>query len=312
VDVSSFVLEDLPEHAGVRAGAVCTARVLRQHLAAHGVATDAIEPLTAALGPGLHGSCYLELLISEDGATVGFLIRARDPEFTARLAAVLACCEIEPTVAARMLALAETLHPGRYSLKLTFATAGELHPEVCLIQQRPLALEPGLQLLAADAAMRDQVHTCAALLHQRSLHGIAVAARPREAQWRAAVRFVQLITSRRRETARLRLAHVASRIAPCAAAVSCWAEQHDRWLAREHALLSLWLQPGGAEAAAVRIEYPDVAVPAAGLLEPGSPEMLERFEQLSLMAGRATLSSLEVSLQQARLPRLHAAVCVRY
>ena len=307
----SFVLEDLPKHAGVPDGVACPAQLLRGHLTQQGVAAEAIEPLTTTLGLGPHWTRYLELLASDDGATAGFAIREPSSELLPRLTAVLACCEIDSQVATRMLALAESAQSARCMLRFMFSR-GESRPEVSVIQRRPLALEQGLQLLGAGIQAIEQVRTCTALLRQASLHGVAITARPRDPQWRGAVRFAHLVTPRRRETARMRLAHAASRFAPCAAAVSCWAERHDGWLAREHTLLSLWLQLAMVDPATVSIEYPDVAVPAAGLLEPGSAEIHERFEQLSFAAGRATLSYLEVSLQQARLPRLHAAACLNY
>jgi hypothetical protein len=275
----------------------------------HGVALDTFERLAGLLTA--HWARYAELMVSDAGASVALMTRGGGREFTARIASVLACCEIEPGAAARILSLTEALKHRHCFLKLTFTPGGDPRPEVSLIHRRGLSIDRCLQLLAAAPALRDAVQGCATLLRHRCLHGVALTARPGIAQLRPALRFVQVIGAYRREAVRMRLAQVASRYAPCAAAVSCWAEHHDRWLAREQVALSLWLTPGSGDSAEVRIEYPDVSVPAAASwLERRVGEVSERFGQLCAAAGRTTLSYLEVGLQQQPNPQLYAAASV--
>jgi hypothetical protein len=304
------VLEDLPGDAGVPPRGGCVAQLLRRHLTLHGVAIDVFEPLAVLLAA--HWARYVELMVSDQGASVALMTRGGGREFTARVASVLACCEIEPGVAARMLSLTEALKHRHGFLKLTFTPGGDPRPEVSLLHRRAMSIDRGLQLLAVDSALWDDVQGCAALLRQSCVHGVALTARPGSAQLQPALRFVQVIAAQRREAVRMRLAHVASRYAPCPAAVVCWAEHHDRWLAREHVALSLWLTPGRGDAAAMRIEYPDVSVPAAaGWLEQRAREDVRaRFERLCTAAGRTTLSYLEVGLHQRPVPRLDASACL--
>jgi len=301
------VLEDLHD-AGAPARAGRVAQLLRRQLISQGVAVDVFDRLATSLTA--HWARYAELVISDDGSTLALITRGRGAEFLVRLTAALACCDIEPRAAARMLSLAEAGGSRQHWLELAFTRTGDPRPEISLMQRRVLSAAHGVQLLTLEPAAREQVHDCATLLGHSCIHGVALTARPDSVQLRAAVRFAQTLTARRREAVRMRLAHVLSRHAPCAAAVSCWAEHHDRWITHEHTPLSLWLTPA-TEASEVRIEYPDVSVAAAaGWLEERSSEVSERFAALCAAAGRSGLSHLEVSLQQACVPRLYAAVRV--
>jgi hypothetical protein len=303
------VLEDSPGDAGTAPRSGCVAQLLRRHLILHGVATDAFEPLTGLLA--VHWNRYAELMVSDQGAAVALMTRGGGREFTARVASVLACCEIEPGAATRMLSLTEALRHRQYFLKLTFTPGGDPRPAVSLIHRRALSIERGLQMLAVDSLLWEDVRECAALLSQRCVHGAALTARPGASQLQPALRFAQVIAARRREAVRLRLAHVASRYAPESAAVVCWAEHHDRWLAREPVALSLWFTPGRGASAVVRIEYPEVSVAAAaGWLEQRMGEVSARFERLCSVAGRTRLSYLEVGLYPQPVPRLDASACV--
>ena len=310
IGLHRFVLEDPSEHASGPASCQHLTRLLSEHLTLQGAADAAVQPLAKLFAS--QWASYLELMVSDDGTTVAVMTHGRGQQFTAQIQSLLRSCEIETAAADQILELAAALNHGRCLVQLSFVSGSCPQLEVSVCYRRTMHLDHGLRLIGADATAALDVRGCADLLHRCAISGIALSARRGAAAVRPAVHFTQVVTERRREAVRMRLAHAASHYAPCAAAVSRWAEHHDLLLSPERGVLSVAFTPANAtHAAQVDIEYADVPTHAAArLVEEHASAAAERFEQLCARAGRTALSYLEVSLQQAQLPVLHAYACV--
>jgi hypothetical protein len=304
------VLDHISEHASVPAGCQHITQLLSEHLTPQGAAHVTVLPLAELFAS--QWASYLELMVSDDGATVAVMTRGRGSQFTAQIQSLLRSCEIDRAVVEQILALAAALNHGRCLVKLTLASGSRPYLEISVAYRRTMHLDHGLSLIGADASASGAVRDCADLLHKSAISGIALSARRGTAAVRHAVHFVHAVTERRRDAVRMRLAHAASHYAPCAAAVSCWAEHHDLLLSSERRVLSVAFAPANAaQDAQIDIEYADVPTQvAARLVEQHATAAAEHFERLCARAGRSTLSYLEVSLQQAKLPVLYGYACV--
>lgn len=300
------MLEDLSERAGLSAsGSAHAKHALDEHLALAAEQGSAMASLLRLCAP----TSAMELALSNDGTVVAVTTHGRGSDFTARVRTLLERCEIDATALAQVLMLAQALNHARCLVKL-ICSAQQL--EVEIRWRRALHLDHAARLIGMNASAWNEVESFAALLHKTAVGGVSLTMRPRSLPVRPAVLFAQVVSERRREQVRMRLAHAVSRHAPCAPAVTRWVEHHDALLAHARTLLSVWLTPGAAVAdTRIGIEYPDVTVPAAAaVLEHRAGEVERRFAALCRRAGCASLSCLEVGLQAAAEPRLCGYVSV--
>jgi hypothetical protein len=296
----------------VLSGCPRIAGLLSDHLPAHQAAGTSIQALTRLFAA--RWSRHLELMVSDDDTVVAVMTHGRGEQFTAQVQSLLHSCEFETAAADQLAALAAAMNHGRCLLQLSLMPGSSPQLEVSVRYRRTMHLDYGLRLLGADAAASLDVRGCAASLHKSAVSGLELSVRRGASAVRPAVHFTQVVTERRRETVRMRLAHAASRYAPCAAAVTRWAEHHDLLLSPEQRVLSLAFSPASADQdARIVIEYADVPVQAAAqLVEQRAAAAVQCFEQLCARADRHALSYLEVNLQRAQLPVLHAYVDVTY
>ncbi len=293
------MLEDLSERASPSAsGGAYAKHALDEHLALAAEQGSAMASLLQLCAP----TSAMELALNHDGTAVAVMMYGRGSDFTARVRTLLERCEIDAAALEQVLMLAQALNHARCRIKLT-GSAQQL--EVEIRWRRAMHLDHAARLIGMDANAWGEVQSFAALLHKSSVSGVSLTVQPRSLQVRSAVLFAQVVSERRREQVRMRLAHAVSRHAPCAPAVTRWVEHHDALLTHVRTLLSIWLTPGSAADTRIGIEYPDVTVnAAAAVLEHRAGEVQRRFEALCLRAGCASLSYLEVGLQAAAEPRL--------
>ena len=304
------MLEDLSIHGDTPLSCQYLAGLLGEHLPLHEAAGTDVLMLAGLFAA--QWSRHLELMTSDDGATVGVLTQGRGEQFTAQIQSLLCSCEIDPAAADQMLALAAALNHRRCLLQLSVTSGSEPQLEVSVRYRRSMHLDHGLRLLGMDAAASRDVRGCAELLHKCDVSGLTLGARRGASQVRQTVHFTQIMTERRRESVRMRLAHAASRFAPCAPAVIRWAEHHDPLLSPERLALAVAFAPASAgQEAQFAIEYANVPVPAAvRLVEQHAAATAERFEELCARADCCDLSHLEVSLQRSQWPVLQAYASV--